>query len=92
MLDKFVKGESQFVKELRHLPIPPEYRHEFGSHFAAVDMIRKYYTSEAEVLYWLAYEYQNQKRSKVLLRLHMRYNKLRLERERRELQCQDTRY
>ena len=92
MLDAFIKREVGFAKELRNLPVPERFQIGFPSHFALVQHIGEYETSEAEMLYWLAYEFQNQRREKVMLRLHMRYNKLRLIRERKELKCQDTRY
>jgi hypothetical protein len=57
-----------------------------------VQFISEVETTEEDLYYYLAYELQNKARSNVLLRMHMRYNKLRQERERKELGCRDARY
>lgn len=59
--------------------------HTFNSQFAVVTHIRDYETTEDEVLDWLAHEVQTLNRGNVVRRLHQRYNRLRLQRERKEL-------
>ena len=85
------RPESLLVRLKRSI-IPKDFQKEFSSHFALVDHIRKFETTEKQMLYYLAYELRNKNRGNIKLRLHMRYNKLRMERERGELNCQDIRY
>lgn len=76
---------DNFDKELLSIKVPAVNSLRFTSATAVIHYIRDYVTSEEQVLQWLAYEYQNDRRMPVVYRLHQRYNRLRGNRERDEL-------
>lgn len=78
---------KKFTTTLKEHKVPAKNQRRFAGRYAVADWLRKNRdTKPKEILDYLAFEFQNEKRWQVIERLHQAYNRFRGNEEREALQ------